>query len=354
MQDLDAQNIGSILDFAMEGAGDDEKDYDDTAKNIMDTLSIAEKNQAGMGCLKVTGMASSSVLRQVSAHIRYQRNNPNHPLPSLYPLPPSPYHPSSRRDPLAPTQAPPPLTAHAMESLSLLEARLDRIMELAHAKNVNILVDAEETWLQPAIDYLIHKSMRKWNLNRPVVYQTIQFYLKDSNPQLLAELKGAEEEGFYYGVKCVRGAYMHAERKVASSVGYPSPIHDTLADSHASYDNAIAHLLTKTHADVLVASHNYNSAVRATNILRELGETEKGNNRRVTFGQLLGMSDFITNSLAQQGFLSVKYVPLGPIDAVIPYLIRRAAENRDLLGATSIERDLLWRESVARLVGLRR
>ena len=64
----------------------------------------------------------------------------------------------------------------------------------------------------------------------------------------------------------------------------------------------------------------------------------------IHFAQLYGMSDHITCNLAQAGFNASKYVPYGPVRDVVPYLIRRAQENRSVSGQVSRELRLILDE----------
>jgi proline dehydrogenase len=80
-------------------------------------------------------------------------------------------------------------------------------------------------------------------------------------------------------------------------------------------------------------------------IMAEMGIAN--NDKRITFSQLLGMSDPITFNLATHGYNVAKYVPYGPIREAMPYLIRRAKENTSVAGQTSRELTLI-KEEIAR------
>jgi proline dehydrogenase len=72
------------------------------------------------------------------------------------------------------------------------------------------------------------------------------------------------------------------------------------------------------------------------------------NHPRIHFSQLYGMSDTITFNLAKEGFNVSKYLPFGPIQDVIPYLMRRAQENTSVSGQTGRELLQLKRELARR------
>ena len=49
----------------------------------------------------------------------------------------------------------------------------------ASKKDIMVLVDAEESWIQTAIDELVTKMMNIYNSKKVVVFNTIQAYRKD-------------------------------------------------------------------------------------------------------------------------------------------------------------------------------
>jgi proline dehydrogenase len=68
------------------------------------------------------------------------------------------------------------------------------------------------------------------------------------------------------------------------------------------------------------------------------------NDPRVYFAQLYGMSDNLSYNLAHAGYNVAKYVPYGPVEAVLPYLLRRADENTAIAGQSSREFNLIKKE----------
>ena len=205
------------------------------------------------------------------------------------------------------------------------------------------MVDAEESWIQDAIDALAEDMMSDYNRDQVVVYNTVQMYRHDRLAYLEAMADRAAEGGYLAGVKLVRGAYMEKERERAAQQGYPSPIQPDKASSDRDFDAAVRWVLDRIDRIHLVAgSHNEESNLKLCEWMGEAG-LEAGDDR-VAFAQLLGMSDPITFNLAAHGYNVAKYVPYGPIREAIPYLIRRAQENTSVAGQTSRELSLLREE----------
>mmetsp|Transcript_31048 Transcript_31048/g.59942 ORF Transcript_31048/g.59942 Transcript_31048/m.59942 type:complete len:417 (+) Transcript_31048:188-1438(+) len=192
-------------------------------------------------------------------------------------------------------------SARVLELLGPVEARLETLAAEAARVGVHILVDAEQTYFQPAIDAVTYRLMTKHNREgRRTLYATYQAYLRGTEARLAADLQRSQEEGVHFGVKLVRGAYMVSERALAASQGLPSPIHESAADTHACYDASLAITLNNLAANkgtgLLVATHNKESLETAASTMEQLGITaEEGN---VQFAQLYGMADHLSGALA--------------------------------------------------------
>ena len=117
-----------------------------------------------------------------------------------------------------------PLNAEEQAGWERIKERFDAACKKAHAYDLPILVDAEESWMQTAADDLVEEMMKKYNKEKAIVYNTLQMYRHDRLPYLKGLYERAVEEGFYIGVKIVRGAYMEKENERAKEEGYPSPI----------------------------------------------------------------------------------------------------------------------------------
>jgi len=74
----------------------------------------------------------------------------------------------------------------------------------------------------------------------------------------------------------------------------------------------------------------------------------KNNDPRIWFAQLMGMSDNISFNLVKAGYNVAKYVPYGPVELVMPYLMRRAEENTSVAGQSSRELTLIRKELARR------
>ena len=96
----------------------------------------------------------------------------------------------------------------------------------------------------------------------------------------------------------------------------------------------------------MIASHNQESIELAISAMRSEGLKPSDT---VYFGQLLGMADHLTFTLGSMGYQAYKYVPYGKVNEVMPYLIRRAQENADVLGNAKRELSMIQGEIGRRL-----
>jgi proline dehydrogenase len=298
-------NIGTILDYSVEGK-ENEAEYDATLNETLAALNRAKGDPAiPFGVFKVTGVASFELLEKISCGASLTNNE-----------------------------------AMAWEKV---KQRVDTIGNAAAINNVPVFVDAEESWIQVAIDSLAIDLMKKYNKEKAIVYNTYQLYRHDKLEQLKNEISTSKAQGYFLGAKLVRGAYMEKERKRASSKNEFSPIQkDKLASDH-DYDAAIQ--LCLDHLDqvaICAGTHNEKSSLLLANemIKRKINPDDK----RIFFSQLYGMSDHISYNLAALGYNVAKYVPYGPVTAVLPYLIRRAQENTSVKGQTGRELSLIMAE----------
>lgn len=236
-----------------------------------------------------------------------------------------------------------PLSDHQKTQLSNMINRLEKLALTAAECKVRLMIDAEQTYMQPAIDHLVLNLQRKYNREQPIIFNTFQCYLRNSSDRIRLDLLRAEREGFKFACKLVRGAYMIQERKRARDMGYRDPIYSSIQETHDNYNEMIKLLLDHNHmASFMVASHNEESVRLTTTWMEERGISKESGG--IYFGQLLGMCDHVSFSLGHDKYGVYKYVPYGPVKEVVPYLVRRAEENSDMMKGASKEIKLLHRE----------
>lgn len=224
--------------------------------------------------------------------------------------------------------------------------RMDVLAKHAVESGVRLMVDAEQTYLQPAISRLALETQKIYNREKPVIFNTYQCYLKDAFDSVSLDVVLSCREGWHFAAKLVRGAYMYQERERAEELGYEDPINPDYETTNWMYHKCLDFVLDEIalngNANVMVASHNEDTVKHTLRRMNELGLRPREN--KVYFGQLLGMCDQISFPLGQAGFPVYKYVPYGPVDEVMPYLSRRAQENRGFMQGAQKERTLLWKE----------
>lgn len=309
ISELGKFNIGTILDYSVEGK-ESEADFDACCKETIETIHKAKNNAHIPFCVfKVTGLARFNLLEKVSAKAE--------------------------------------LTADEVKEYEKVKQRVKSICEEAYKADQPLFIDAEESWIQPAIDSLADENMHAFNKQKAIVYNTFQLYRKDRLAFLKETIAQAKSQGYYAGAKLVRGAYMEKERKRAAEKNYPSPIQDTKEQSDKDYNLALEECIR--HIDMMglcAGTHNEQSSLHLVKLMADHGIANS--DKRVFFSQLLGMSDHISYNLTLAGYNVAKYVPYGPIKEVMPYLIRRAQENTSVKGQTGRELGLIIKEKARR------
>uniref|UniRef100_A0A4W6CT05 Proline dehydrogenase n=1 Tax=Lates calcarifer TaxID=8187 RepID=A0A4W6CT05_LATCA len=244
-------------------------------------------------------------------------------------------------------------TAEEESQMKRMLQRVDVLAKHALENGVRLMVDAEQTYFQPAISRLTLEMQRKFNKEKPIIFNTYQCYLKEAYDNVTVDVELSRREGWYFGAKLVRGAYMYQERARAKEIGYEDPINPDYEATNRMYHKCLEYVLEEIEhsrkANVMVASHNEDTVKFTLEKMNEMGLSPTEN--KVYFGQLLGMCDQISFPLGQAGFPVYKYVPYGPVNEVIPYLSRRAQENRGFMKGSQRERSLLWKELKRRVLG---
>lgn len=323
---LGEYHVQVILDYGVEGGDDGEKGFDHATEEFIRVIDYAstQPNIPFMS-IKVTGFTRFGLLEKLDDMMHKGEGTlMKRYLHAIDTLPPG-----------------------EKEEWHRVRHRMMRICETAAAKNVGVMVDAEETWIQDPVDALTILMMDTFNKQRAVVYNTIQHYRHDRLKFLKDSYEAAVERKFILGAKLVRGAYMEKERKRAAEMNYPSPIHPDKESSDRDYNAGLEFCID--HLDrigLVVASHNEYSNLLAVQLLQKRGLPL--NHPHIHWSQLYGMSDNITFNLAHGGCSVSKYLPFGPIEDVIPYLMRRAQENTSVKGQTGRELNLIRKELARR------
>jgi len=302
---LAKSHVHTILDYGVEGENNEES-YDKTVSNILETIKLDEKSSdISFSVFKVTGLGSFDLMAKI------QRGSS--------------------------------LNKKEQESFERVRKRVDLLCKTAYEKNVKIMIDAEESWIQDTIDALAYDMMRKYNKEKVIVYNTFQMYRLDMPHNLALAHEMAVLEKIFLGAKLVRGAYMEKERKRAAELNYPSPIFSSKAETDEAFNNAISFCIKhRDRVSICCGSHNEKSNYH---LIEEMINAHMSpHDEAVWFSQLYGMSDHISYNLAANRFNVAKYVPFGPVEAVMPYLFRRAEENKSVMGQGSRELEMVKKE----------
>lgn len=305
LSELERFGISAIIDYGVEGK-ESEAEFERTKNELISIIRFAagKKNIPFISC-KVTGLTAFATLEKLNGRGA--------------------------------------LTAAEQKEKDALYERMFAIAGAAADAGIGLFVDAEESWIQDAIDDVTFELMRRFNKQRAVVFSTPQMYRHDRLAFSFRSLEDAVKHGYILGLKPVRGAYMDKERKRAAEMGYQDPIQPDKSATDRDYDAVVRFAVDNIDKIALcAATHNEHSSLVLANMLHERGIAH--NHPHIWFSQLFGMSDQITYNLAKSGYNVAKYLPYGPVKDVIPYLIRRAQENKSVSGQMSRELSLIHKE----------
>ena len=285
--------IGSILDYSAEGK-ESENDFKQVYEQGMKILETSKKNEKiPFIVFKLTGLIQFKILHKIN-------NNQT-------------------------------LNDEEQKIYNSFINRINLICDQAQIINTPVFIDAEESWIQGAIDKIVLVLMKKYNQKQVLVYNTLQMYRNDRLMYLDKIIDTARRERFKLGFKLVRGAYHEKEIERAKEKGYKIPVHLKKGDTDKDFNKSLEICLDNIDLiSICSGTHNIKSSEHLISLMKEKGL--ENNDKRIFSSQLLGMSDNISYNLAKEGYNVSKYVPYGPVREVIPYLIRRAEENRSIAG----------------------
>jgi proline dehydrogenase len=296
VDDLKSKGIGTILDYAAESS----PDFEVNVWQLQKAIEVMKQQPNGAVAVKLTALCSVEDLERTSRLISEGRES------------------EVLKDP----------------AFKNLMSRASEVCRYGVESKVAMYFDAEWLAVQPAIELATLELMKVWNKEHPWVHTTYQCYLKRTPAVAAKELAAATKHGFILGAKVVRGAYIVKETADAETHSLPNPICDNYETTNNQYNSIVKMLVgAKCVGFVLVATHNPESVDLAIHL----------NSSKVKYGQLLSMADNVSYDLASRKVPVFKYVPYGPMDEVMPYLLRRTQENSALFGSphVQVERDQL-------------
>lgn len=298
-------NLRSILHYHVEGY-ESEKSFDKCLENTIKTIISASKNEnVPFTVFKPTALGPFKLFHKMAQGLVLNENE--------------------------------------KIQLKKVEKRFDLCFQTCKSSGVKILIDSEESWIQPGVDLLVEKFMIKYNKKEALIYNTVQMYLKNKIKYLEHLLSYSKKEFFVPGVKVVRGAYMEKERSRSKRLGYDDPICNSKIETDKNFNDALKFLVKNfKYFNFIVGSHNEESSYLLMDLMKK--NKIKSNNKNIWFAQLYGMSDQISFNIANLGYNVCKLLPYGPVEEVVPYLIRRAEENSSVRGQSSRELELIKKE----------
>ncbi len=305
------KNVHSVLDYSVEGK-EIESQFDHVMDKTLDLINfVNEKDAIPFAVFKPTGFGRFSLYQKITENRK--------------------------------------LTPSEKEEWDKVVDRYEAVAKASFEKDIPLLIDAEESWMQKAADELIEDLMEKYNKEKVIVFGTLQLYRHDRLDYLKRLHQRAKKNGFKIGMKLVRGAYMEKERERAIEMGYKDPICKNKSDTDKNYDEVMLYMFDNLNdMAIFNGTHNEESSQLFMKLIERSNYSKS--DPRLWFGQLYGMSDNISYNVANEGYNVAKYLPFGPVKDVMPYLIRRAEENTSVAGQTNRELELIRAEKKRRKI----
>jgi len=297
--------IGTILDYSVEGTKD-EAGFEDTKKELLNIIEQSKSNpNIPCTCMKMTAIGSFELLEKITSNDVLSKDE--------------------------------------QREWNKMKNRLDLICKASYQADKPIYIDAEESWIQAAIDRLAEEMMLKYNKNKAIVFTTLQLYRWDRIDYFKQLIEQARSGSYKIGIKIVRGAYLEKERERARRLGYKSPINPSKSETDREYNKALELFIENIDVvEICVGTHNEYSCKL---LVQYMAENKLAKNHpHIYFSQLYGMSDNISFNLANAGYNVSKYLPFGPVESTLPYLARRAEENTAIAGQMSKELEIIVKE----------
>lgn len=297
-------HIGTILDYSVEGQ-QKESDFDNTCNEILLIIDKASRDERiPFSVFKTTGIARLELLEKVSSGNILSHDEQN--------------------------------------EFNRIKERVEKICSRAYENKVPVFFDAEESWIQNCIDAMADEMMFRFNKEKAIVYNTVQLYRTDRVGYLSKMIEHARSNGYIAAYKLVRGAYHEQETLRAVEKGYAIPVFGKKYETDSAYNQAQEICIEGNHVSLCSGTHNEKSCALLVGLMQK--KNIPVNDKRIWFSQLYGMSDHISYNLSKAGYNVAKYVPYGKVEAVLPYLIRRAQENKSVAGQSSRELSLIMTE----------
>lgn len=306
-----AKKVHSVLDYSVEGK-EDESHFDHARDKTLKILNfVDEKDAIPFAVFKPTGFGRFKLYQKISENKK--------------------------------------ITQQEEKEWARVVERYNVVCKAAYERDIPLLIDAEESWMQNAADDLIEQMMEKYNKEKAIVFGTLQLYRYDRLDYLKRLHSRAKKKGFIVAKKLVRGAYMEKERERAEKLKYQDPICKDKETTDNNFNNALKYMFENLNEmAIFCGTHNEDSSYLLMDLIRNSKRDKV--DKRIWFGQLYGMSDNISYNLSKEGYNVAKYLPFGPVKDVMPYLIRRAEENTSVAGQTSRELSLIKAEKKRRKI----